>query len=180
MREVVLWWSKDRVLKPMAMAEWNNGKEFFIGVSHQNQIDQLIHMIDVRFDEFTLTLIQSGLMIEELNHTGSCTERFIFISDRLPPYTARCHWWILRAIRMILMIDHFNCLNQKSSGPSKRVSMMSMMRSRHVLLPYRNEPNWVTQTRVRIWISSIKLVQFDWFGLDLIRFKKIMLAYDWA
>ena len=86
-------------------------------------------MTDVGFDEFTLILIQSGLMIEELNHTGSCTERFIFISDGLPPYTARCHWWILGAIRMILMIDHSNCLNQKSSDPSKGVSMMSMMRS---------------------------------------------------
>ena len=86
-------------------------------------------MTDVGFDEFTLTLIQSGLMIEELNHIGSCIKRFIFISDRLPSYTARCHWWILGAIRMILMIDHSNCLNQKSSGPSKGVSMMSMMRS---------------------------------------------------
>ena len=86
-------------------------------------------MTDVGFDEFTLTLIQSGLMIEELNHTGSCTKRFIFSSDGLPPHTARCHWWILGAIRMILMIDHSNCLNQKSSGPSKRFSMMSMMRS---------------------------------------------------
>ena len=66
----------------------------------------MIHMSDVGFDEFTLTLIQLGLMIKELNHTGSCTERFIFISDGLPPYTVRCHWWILGAIRMILMIDH--------------------------------------------------------------------------
>ena len=97
-------------------------------------------MTDVGFDEFTLTLIQSGLMIEELNHTGSCTERSIFSSDELPPYTARCHWWILEAIRMILMIDHSNCLNQKSSDPSKGVSMMSMMRSQHVSLPYRIEP----------------------------------------
>ena len=30
-------------------------------------------MTDVGFDEFTLTLIQSGLMIEELNHTGAAT-----------------------------------------------------------------------------------------------------------
>jgi len=103
----------------MAMAEWNNGKEFSIRVSHRTQIDRLIHMTDVGFDEFTLTLIQSGLMIEELNHTDSCTERFAFSSDGLPPYTARCHWWILGAIRMILMIDHSNCLNQKSSGPSE-------------------------------------------------------------
>ena len=116
-------------------------------------------MIDVGFDEFTLTLIQSGLMIEELNHIGSCTKRFIFSSDGLPPYTATCHWWILGAIRMILMIDHSNCLNQKSSGPSKGVSMMSMMRSRHVSLPYRIEPNWVTLTRVRIWMLSIGLAQ---------------------
>ena len=86
-------------------------------------------MTDVGFDEFTLTLIQSGLMIEELNHTGSCIERFVFISDGLPPYIARCHWLILGAIRMILMIDHSNCLNQKSSDLSKGVSMMSMMRS---------------------------------------------------
>ena len=48
-------------------------------------------MTDVGFDEFTLTLIESGLMIEELNHTGSYTERFIFISDGLPPHTARYH-----------------------------------------------------------------------------------------
>ena len=81
-------------------------------------------MTDVGFDEFTLTLIQSGLMIEELNHTGSRTERFIFISDGLPPYTIRYHWWILGVIKMILMIDHSNYLNQKSSGPSKGVSMM--------------------------------------------------------
>ena len=66
-------------------------KEIFIGVSHQTRIDRLIHMTDVGFDEFTLTLIQSGLMIEELNHIGSCTERFIFILDGLPSYTARCH-----------------------------------------------------------------------------------------
>ena len=66
---VVLWWSKDQVLKSMAMAEWNNGKKFSIGVSHQTQIDRLIHMTDVGFDEFTLTLIQSRLMIEKLNHT---------------------------------------------------------------------------------------------------------------
>ena len=96
-------------------------------------------MTDVGFDEFTLNLIQSGLMIEELNYTGSCTKRFVFISDGLPPYTARYHWWILRVIRMILMINHSNCLNQKSSDPSKGVSMMSMMRSRHVSLPYENE-----------------------------------------
>ena len=89
-------------------------------------------MTDVGFDEFTLTLIQSGLMIEELNHTGSCIERFIFNYDGLPPYTTRCHWWILGVSIMILMIDHSNYLNQKSSGPSKEVSMMSMMRSRHV------------------------------------------------
>ena len=86
-------------------------------------------MTDVGFDEFTLSLIQSGLMIEELNHIGSCIERFFFIFDGLPPYTSRCHWWILGAIRMILMIDHYNCLNQKSSGPSKGVSMILMMRS---------------------------------------------------
>ena len=162
MREVVLWWSKDRVLKPMAMVEWNNRKEFFIGVSHRTQIDRLIHMTDVGFDEFTLTLIQSGLMIEELNHTGSCTERFVFSSDGLPPSTVRCHWWILRAIRMILMIDHSNCMNQKSSGPSKGVSMMSMMRSWYVSLPYKIESNWVTLTRVRIWMSSIGLAQLIW------------------
>ena len=162
MRGVVLWWSKDWVLKPMAMAEWNNRKEFSIKVSHQTWIDRLIHMTDVGFDEFILTLIQSGLMIEELNHTGSYTERFIFISDGLPPYTARCHWWILGAIRMILMIDHSNCLNQKSSGPSKGVSMMSMMRSWHISLPYRIEPNWVTQIRVRVWMSSIGLTQLIW------------------
>ena len=107
-------------------------------------------MTDVGFDEFTLTLIQSGLMIEELNHTGSCIERFVINSDGLPPYTTRCHWWILGAIRMILMIDHSNYLNQKSSSPSKGVSMMSMMRSWHVSLPYGNEPNWVTQIRVRV------------------------------
>ena len=148
MRGVVLWWSKDRVLKPMAMAEWNNRKKFFIKVSHQTRIDRLTHMTDVGFDKFTLTLIQSGLMIEELNHIGSCIERFVFSSDGLPPHTARYHWWILRAIRMILMIDHSNCLNQKSSDPSKGVSMMSMMRSRHISLPYRIEPNWVTQTRL--------------------------------
>ena len=59
--------------------------------SHRTQIDRLIHMTDVGFDEFTLTLIQSGLMIEELNHTDSCTERFIFSLDGLPPHTARCH-----------------------------------------------------------------------------------------
>ena len=164
----------------MAMVEWNNEKEFFIRILHRTRIDRLIHMTDVGFDEFTLTLIQSGLMIEELNHTSSCTERFIFSSDGLPPYTARCHWWILEAIRMILMIDHSNCLNQKSSGPSKGVSMMSMMRSRHVSLSYENEPNWVTQIRVRVWMSSIELAQFDWFGLDPIRFKKIVLAHDWA
>ena len=162
MRGVVLWWSKDRVLKPMAMAEWNNGKKFFIRISHQTRIDRLIHMTDVGFDEFTLTLIQSGLIIEELNHTDSSTKRFIFSSDGLPLYTVRCHWWILGAIRMILMIDHSNCLNQKSSGPSKRVSMMLMMRSRHVSLPYRIEPNWVTLTRVRIWMSSIVLAQLIW------------------
>ena len=98
-------------------------------------------MTDVGFNEFTLTLIQSGLMIEKINHTGSCTERFIFSFDRLPPYIVRCHWWILKAIRIILMIDHSNCLNQKSSDPSKRILMMSMMRSRHVSLPYRIEPS---------------------------------------
>ena len=97
-------------------------------------------MTDVGFDEFTLTLIQLGLMIEELNHTDSYIERFIFSSDGLPSHIARCHWWILEAIRMILMIDHSNCPNQKCSGPSKGVSMMSMMRSRHVSLPYRIEP----------------------------------------
>ena len=102
-------------------------KEFSIRVSHQTQIDRLIHMTDVGFDEFILTLIQSGLMIEKLNHIDSCTERFIFSSDGLPPHTVRCHWWILRAIRMILMIDHSNCLNQKSSDPLKEVSMMSIM-----------------------------------------------------
>ena len=112
-----------------------------IGVSHRTQIDRLIHMTDVGFDEFTLTLIQSGLMIEELNHTSSCTERFVFSSDGLPSYTARYHWWILEAIRKILMIDHSNYLNQKSSDPSKGVSIMSMMRSRHVSLPCRNESN---------------------------------------
>ena len=86
-------------------------------------------MTNVGLDEFTLTLIQLGLMIEKLNHIGSCTERFIFSSDGLPPHTARCHWWILGAIRMMLMIDHSNCLNQKSSDPSKEVLMMSMIRS---------------------------------------------------
>ena len=156
----------------MTMVEWNNGKEFSIGVSHRTLIDQLTQMTDVGFDEFTLTLIQSRLMIEELNHIGSCTERFIFSSDRLPPYTARCHWCILRAIRMILMIDHSNCMNQKSSDPSKGVLMMSMMRSRYVSLSYENEPNWVIQIRVRVWMSSIELAQFDWFGLDPIGFKK--------
>ena len=147
----------------MAMAEWNNGKEFSIKVSHRTWIDRLIHMTDVGFDEFILILIQSELMIEELNHTGSCTERFIFISNGLSPYTARCHWWILGAIRMILMIDHSNCLNQKSSGPLKGVSMMSMMRSWHVSLPYRIKPNWVTQIKIRVWMSSIELTQLIWF-----------------
>ena len=75
----------------MAMAKRNNRKEFSIEVSYRTRIDRLIHMTNVGFDEFTFTLIQSGLMIEELNHTGSCTERFIFISDELPPYTTRCH-----------------------------------------------------------------------------------------
>ena len=83
-------------------------KEFSIKVSHHTQIDRLIHMTDVGFDEFTLTLIQSKLMIEELNHIDSCTERFIFSSDGLPLHTARCHYWILGAIIMILMIDHSN------------------------------------------------------------------------
>ena len=116
-------------------------KKFSIGVSHRTRINRLIHMTDIGFDKFTLTLIQSGLMIEELNHIGSYTERFVFIFDGLSPYTTRCHWWILGAIRMILMIDHSNCLNQKSSNPSKGVSMMLMMRSRHVSLPYRIESN---------------------------------------
>ena len=137
-------------------------KEFSIGVLHRTRIDRLIHMTDVGFDEFTLILIQSKLMIEELNYTGSYTKRFIFSSDGLSPHTARCHWWILEAIRMILMIDHSNCLNQKSSSPSKGVSMMSMMRSQHVSLSYEIEPNWVTQTRVRIWMSSIGLTQLIW------------------
>ena len=48
-------------------------------------------MTDVGFDEFTLTLIQSRLMIEELNHTDGCIERFVFSFDGLLPYTARCH-----------------------------------------------------------------------------------------
>ena len=59
-------------------------KEFSIGVSHQTRIDRMIHMTDVGFDEFTLTLIQSKLMIKELNHIGSYTERFVFSSDGLP------------------------------------------------------------------------------------------------
>ena len=84
------------------------------------------HMTDIGFDKFTLTLILLGLKIEEPNHTSSYTERFIFNSDGLPPYAARCHWGILEAIRMIWMIDHTSCLNQKSSDPSKGVSIMSM------------------------------------------------------
>ena len=58
-------------------------------------------MIDIGFDEFILTLIRSELKIEEINHIGNYIERFIFSFDGLPPYAARCHWWILRAIRMI-------------------------------------------------------------------------------
>ena len=65
--------------------------------------------------------------MEELNHTGNCTERFVFSSDGLPPYAARCHWWILGAIRMIWMIDHTNCLNQKNFDPSEGISMMLMI-----------------------------------------------------
>ena len=84
-------------------------------------------MTNIGFDEFTLTLIPSGLKIEEPNHIGNCIESFTFSFDGLPPYIARCHWWILEAIRMILMIDHSNCMNQKSSDPSKNVLMMLMM-----------------------------------------------------
>ena len=64
-----------------------------------------------------LTLSQLRLEIEELNHIGNYIERFIFSSDGLSPYTARYHWWILGAIRIIWMIDHSSCLNQKSSDP---------------------------------------------------------------
>ena len=48
-------------------------------------------MTNIGFDEFTLTLILSGLKIEEPNHTGNYTKRFAFNSDELPPYIARCH-----------------------------------------------------------------------------------------
>ena len=144
------------------MVEWNNRKSFYLDFHIGLESNDYIIWQRLGFDEFTLTLIWSGLKIEELNHTGSCTKRFAFSSDGLPPYTARCHWWILGAIRMILMIDHSNCLNQKSSDPLKGVSMMSMMRSRHISLPYRIKPNWITQTRVRIWMSSIGLTQLIW------------------
>ena len=46
-------------------------------------------MTDVGFDEFTLTLIQLGLMIKKLNHTDNYTERFIFNFDELSPHTVR-------------------------------------------------------------------------------------------
>ena len=65
--------------------------------------------------------------MKELNHIGNYTKRFIFSFDGLPPYTARCHWWILGAIRMIWMIDHTSYLNQKSFDPSEGISMMSMI-----------------------------------------------------
>ena len=44
-------------------------------------------MMDIRFDEFTLTLILSGLKIEEPNHTGSYTEMFAFSSNGLLSYS---------------------------------------------------------------------------------------------
>ena len=95
-------------------------------------------MTDIGFDEFTLTLILSELKIKEFNHTDSYTERFTFNSDGLSSYTARCHWWILEAIRMILMIDHSNCMNQKSSDPSKGILMMSMMEIATYLIILQN------------------------------------------
>ena len=84
-------------------------------------------MTDVGFDEFILTLILSVLKIKESNHIGNYIERFVFSFNGLPPYTARCHWWILEAIRMILMINHSNCMNRKNFDPSKGILMMSMI-----------------------------------------------------
>ena len=84
-------------------------------------------MIDIGFDKFTLTLTLSRAQDRIIQSYGCCTERFTFNFDGLPPYTARCHWRILGAIRMILIIDHSNCMNQKSSDPSEGVSMMSMI-----------------------------------------------------
>ena len=95
-------------------------------------------MICVRSDEFTLTLILSGLMIEEPNHIGSCTKRFIFNFDGLSPHTARYYWWILGSIRIILMIDDSNSMNQKSFGPSKDVSMILMMKIVTYLITIKN------------------------------------------
>ena len=51
-----------------------------------------------KFDEFSMTSVKSGLMIEGLNHTITIPKGSHFQSTGLLLYTTRCHWWIVRFI----------------------------------------------------------------------------------
>ena len=47
-----------------------------------------------------------GLTIEELNYTTTVPRDSFIQFDEFSLHTARCHWWIIGPIRIILMIDN--------------------------------------------------------------------------
>ena len=59
----------------------------------------------MKFNEFSMISIKSGLMIERLNHIITAPRGSYFYSTRLSLHIARYHWWIVRPINIILMID---------------------------------------------------------------------------
>ena len=55
-------------------------------------------MIEMGFDEFSITFVKLRLTIKELNHTITAPKSSYFHSTGLSLYTTRYHWWIVRLI----------------------------------------------------------------------------------
>ena len=55
---------------------------------------------------YSITSVQSGLMIEGLYHTVTAPRGSVFHSTGMPLHAARRHWWIVRLVRIVQMIDN--------------------------------------------------------------------------
>ena len=100
-REVLynLW---DWVQKVFDQSKYEYWKRVFIEFINELESSQSSIWLIMGSDEFSMTSVKSGLMIEELNHTITTPRDSFFHSIGLPLHTARYYLWIMRFIRHYL------------------------------------------------------------------------------
>ena len=70
----------------------NTGKEFSLDFINELKLNKSYIWQTMEFDEFFITSILSGLMIEELNYMVTIPRGSFFYSTRLLLHAAKCDW----------------------------------------------------------------------------------------